>query len=72
MTNEEWVEELFYLSSENGFFNEMHEKISDVRKKHTDLTYIECVELAYIELKRKYEENEQVGQTVSGVVTNNS
>lgn len=72
MTNEQWIEELFYLSSENGFFNEMHEKITDVRKKHADLSYTECVELAYIELKRKYEENEQVGQTVSGFVANNS
>jgi ribosomal protein S1 len=72
MTNEEIIEELFYLSAKDGFFNEMHDKITDIRKKHVDLSYIECVELAYIELKRKYEENEQVGQTVSGVVANNS
>jgi hypothetical protein len=72
MNNEEWVEELFYLSADEGFFNEMHDKINEVRSKHKKLSYMEAVELSYIELKRIKEENEQIRQTISGTITNNS
>jgi pimeloyl-CoA synthetase len=56
MTNEEWVEELYHLADDIGAFKEMHPKIDELKKKHNNLNYIELVELAYIELKRKYEE----------------
>lgn len=56
MTNEEWVEELYHLAHDIGAFQEMHPKIDELKRKHTDLNYVELVELAYIELKRKYEE----------------
>jgi hypothetical protein len=56
MTNEEWIEELYYLSNEIGKLNEMHGKVNECRKKHPDLNTVECAELAYIELKRQYEE----------------
>jgi len=73
MNNEKWVEELFYLSADEGFFNQMHDKITDIRNKHKKMSYVEAVELSYIELKRrKKEENEQIGQTVSGTITDNS
>lgn len=57
MTNEEWVEELYHLAHDIGAFQEMHPKIDELKRKHTDLNYVELVELAYIELKRKYEES---------------
>lgn len=57
MTNEEWVEELYHLANDIGLFNEMHPKIDELKKKHNNLSYTELVELAYIELKRKYEES---------------
>jgi len=56
MTNEEWIEELYYLSNEIGKYNEMHGKVNECRKKHPNLNTVECAELAYIELKRQYEE----------------
>jgi len=56
MTNEEWIEELYYLSNEIGKLNEMHGKVNECRKKHPNLNTVECAELAYIELKRQYEE----------------
>jgi hypothetical protein len=56
MTNEEWIEELYHLSNEIGKYNEMHGKVNECRKKHPNLNTVECVELAYIELKRQYEE----------------
>ena len=56
MTNEEWIEELYYLSNEIGKLNEMHGKVNECKKKHPNLNAVECAELAYIELKRQYEE----------------
>ena len=56
MTNEEWIEELYHLSNEIGKYNEMHDKVNECRKKHPNLNTVECAELAYIELKRQYEE----------------
>lgn len=58
MTNEEWIEELYMKAAEMGMYNFMHTKIDEVRAKHKDLTMIEAVELAFIELKRKYEEEQ--------------
>ena len=72
MNNEEWVEELFYLSVDEGFFNKMHDKITEIRSKHKKLSYMEAVELSYIELKRIKEENEQIRQTISGTITDKS
>ena len=56
MTNEQWVEELYHLAHDIGAFQEMHPKINELKIKHNDLNYVELVELAYIELKRKHEE----------------
>ncbi len=50
MTNEEWIEELYHSANDIGLFNEMHPKINELKKKHSDLTHVELVELAYIEL----------------------
>lgn len=60
MTNEEWMEELYILASEIGKYNQMHNKVTECKKKHPDLNTIECAELAYIELKREYEEETQL------------
>ena len=59
MTNEEWIEELYMKAAEMGMYNLMHEKIDEIRQVHKDLTMLESVELAFIELKRKYEEQLQ-------------
>ena len=53
MTNEEWIEELYMLSAQIGKFSLMHNKVDELKIKHPDLNIIECVELAYIELKRR-------------------
>ena len=55
MTNEEWIEELYMLSAQIGKFSLMHNKVDE-------LNIIECVELAYIELKRKYEEEIELNE----------
>jgi hypothetical protein len=62
MTNEEWIEELYHLSHEIGKYNEMHGKVNECRKKHPDLNTVECAELAYIELKRQYEEEIELNE----------
>ena len=60
MTNEEWMEELYMLVSEIGKYSQMHNKVTECKQKHPDLNSIECAELAYIELKREYEEETQL------------
>ena len=62
MTNEEWIEELYHLSNEIGKYNEMHGKVNECRKKHPNLNTVECAELAYIELKRQYEEEIELNE----------
>ncbi len=62
MTNEEWIEELYHSANNIGLFNEMHPKINELKKKHSDLTHVELVELAYIELKRKHEEEIELNE----------
>lgn len=57
MTNEEWIEELYILSNEIGKYSQMHERVSQFKRIHPKLKDVECVELAYIELKREYEDN---------------
>ena len=52
MTNEEWIEELYMEAAAMGMYNLMHEKIDEIRQVHKDLTMLESVELAFIELKR--------------------
>ena len=56
MTNEEWIEELYHLANDIGMFKRMYPKIDELKAKHPDLNYTELAELAYIELKREYEE----------------
>ena len=62
MTNEEWIEELYMLSAQIGKFSLIHNKVDELKIKHPDLNIIECVELAYIELKRKYEEEIELNE----------
>ena len=62
MTNEEWIEELNMLSAQIGKFSLMHNKVDELKIKHPNLNIIECVELAYIELKRQYEEETELNE----------
>ena len=62
MTNEEWIEELYMLSVQIGKFSLMHNKVDELKIKHPNLNIIECVELAYIELKRQYEEETELNE----------
>ena len=62
MTNEEWIEELYMLSAQIGKFSLMHNKVDELKIKHPNLNIIECVELAYIELKRQYEEETELNE----------
>ena len=40
----------------------MHNKVDELKIKHPNLNIIECVELVYIELKRKYEEEIELNE----------
>ncbi len=52
MTNEELIEELYHKAHIKGFFSELHEKVSELKKtKHFKCGH-ELVRTAYDELKK--------------------
>ena len=52
MTNEELIEELYHKAHKKGFFSELHEKVSELKKtKHFKCGH-ELVRTAYDELKK--------------------
>lgn len=71
MTNEEIVEELYWKAHQKGLINELRDEVGRLNKEYPNMTSIERVELGYMEIKRKYW-NEENRQTISRTVTNNS
>jgi len=52
MTNEELIEELYYKAYVKGFFNELHDKVDELRKTKQFKCNHEVVRVAYNELKK--------------------
>lgn len=52
MTNEELIEELYYKAYVKGFFNELHDKVDELRKTKQFKCNYEVVRVAYNELKK--------------------
>jgi hypothetical protein len=71
MTNEEIVEELYWKAHQKGLINELREEVGRLNKDYPSMSSIERVELGYMEIKRKYW-NEQIGQTIPRTATSNS
>ena len=71
MTNEEIVEELYWKAHQKGLFNEMRDEVCRLNKEYPKMSTIERVELGYMEIKRKYWD-EQTGQAIPRTVTSNS
>ncbi len=71
MTNEEIVEELYWKAHEKGLFSEMREEVGRINNEYPTMSTVERVELAYMETKRKYWD-EQTRQTISRPTAVNS
>jgi len=52
MTNEELIEELYHKAYVKGFFNELHDKVSELKKTKQFKCGHEMVRTAYDELKK--------------------
>jgi hypothetical protein len=52
MTNEELIEELYHKAHKKGFFNELHEKVDQLKKTKQFKCGHELVRTAYDELKK--------------------
>ena len=52
MTNEELIEELYHKAHKKGFFNELHEKVSELKQTKQIKCGHEVVRTAYEELKK--------------------
>lgn len=52
MTNEELIEELYHKAHVKGFFNELHDKVIELKKENKFKCGHELVRVAYDELKK--------------------
>jgi hypothetical protein len=52
MTNEELIEELYHKAHIKGFFNELHEKVKELKNTNEIKCRHEMVRVAYDELKK--------------------
>jgi hypothetical protein len=52
MTNEELIEELYHKAHKKGFFNELHDKVNELKKTKQFKCGHEVVRVAYNELKK--------------------
>ena len=52
MTNEELIEELYHKAHKKGFFNELHDKVLELKKTKQSKCGHEVVRVAYNELKK--------------------
>lgn len=71
MTNEEIVEELYWKAHQKGLINELRDEVGRLNKEYPNMSSIERVELGYMEIKRKYWD-EQTRQAIPRTVTSNS
>ena len=52
MTNEELIEKLYHKAHKKGFFNELHDKVNELKKTKQFKCGHEVVRVAYNELKK--------------------
>ena len=52
MTNEELIEELYHKAHTKGFFNELHDKVEELKKQNRSKHDHELVRTAYNEIKK--------------------
>jgi hypothetical protein len=55
MTEEEWIEEVFYYAAELGKYNELHERLDELVKVFPNKKFQERVQIAYFEMTESVE-----------------
>jgi len=59
MTNEELIEELYHKAHKKGFFNELHQKVDELKKQIPRAQFCDITQSAYREVKNhKINKNE--------------
>lgn len=59
MTNEELIEELYHKAHQKGFFNELHQKVDELKLKNPRAQLCDITQSAYREIKnQKLNKNE--------------
>jgi len=52
MTNEELIEELYHKAHQKGFFNELHQKVDEIKKQNPKMQLCDVTQSAYREIKK--------------------
>lgn len=51
MTNEELLEEIYHKAAQKGFFNELHDLVTELRMESPKTSHVDLVQIAYQKLK---------------------
>ena len=60
MTNEELIEELYHKAHQKGFFEELHQKVDELKLKNPRAQLCDITQSAYREIKKEWLENKSV------------
>lgn len=60
MTNEELIEELYHKAHQKGFFNELHQKVDELKQKDPKAPLCDVTQSAYRQIKKEWLENKSV------------
>lgn len=53
MTNEELIEELYHKAHQKGFFEELHQKVDELKLKNPRMPLCDITQSAYREIKKQ-------------------
>ena len=51
MSNEKLLEEIYFKAAQKGFFNELHDLVTELRISHPKMSHVDLSQMAYKKLK---------------------
>ena len=51
MSNEQLLEEIYFKAAQKGFFNELHDLVTELKTSHPKMSYVDLSQMAYKKLK---------------------
>lgn len=61
MTNEELIEELYHKAHQKGFYQQLHQKVDELKQKNPRMPLCDVTQSAYRQIKKEWLENKSVG-----------
>ena len=61
MTNEELIEELYHKAHQKGFYQQLHQKVDEIKQENPRMPLCDITQSAYRQIKKEWLENKSVG-----------